>query len=98
MFHPLADNKENYQYHYLLSVQTALWPLSGTKIVPRFVLEGDQGDSDIRKISSNYGPKVTQHNFTSTFSKKSKSCQYTDNMQLRNNQKLKKTVRKISTQ
>ncbi len=58
MFHPLADNKEKAEYHYLMSVQTALWPFSGTQIVPRFFLEGDQADSDVRKISSCTGPKV----------------------------------------
>ncbi len=57
-FHELEDNDEQSEYHYFISIQTALRPFSGTQAAPQCVLEGDQADSKVRCIRSMAGPKV----------------------------------------
>ena len=57
-FHELEDNNDEGEYHYLISIQTALRPFSGTQCVPMCALVGDITDSGMRHIKSATGPKV----------------------------------------
>ena len=58
MFHGLDDNIEHAGFQYLLSIQTAMRPFSGTKSIPMCVLVGQNGDTSIRSLRSQNGPKV----------------------------------------
>ncbi len=52
MFHSLDDNSPEDSHRYLISIQTALRPLSGTSRSPLCVLVGEDGDSGVREIKA----------------------------------------------
>ena len=58
MFHPLDCNRDTDEHEYLISIQTALRPFSGTQVVPHCVIVGEMADTGVVKLSSTYGLKV----------------------------------------
>ena len=58
MFHPLDCNTEGDEHEYLISIQTAMRPFSGTNEVPMFIIGGEKADTRVRKLTSSEGLKV----------------------------------------
>ncbi len=58
LFHPLNDNPVSGGHRYLLSIQTAIRPFSGTSAAPLCVIVGEEADSGVREIRASQGLKV----------------------------------------
>ena len=58
MFHPLVGGSATDGHEYLISIQTAMRPFSGSNTVPLCIVVGEQADSGVRELRSEEGLKV----------------------------------------